>query len=150
MRLGRPSASGNDNEPSKDPSEDPRLERCSCVTATASVPLVRWLRARQEIQFFRALWRATPGYAFMWWALLVLRGLLPAALAVATGALIGAVQHDDSLALPLTFVGIVFVLFQVLTPLHLAVGANLGSCTGSYLNDRLMTATTSPPGVAHL
>jgi ABC-type multidrug transport system fused ATPase/permease subunit len=111
---------------------------------------VRWLRARQEIQFFRALWRATPGYAFMWWALLVLRGLLPAALAVATGALIGAVQHDDSLALPLTFVGIVFVLFQVLTPLHLAVGANLGSCTGSYLNDRLMTATTSPPGVAHL
>ena len=120
------------------------------MNLTGSVRPVRRLRARQEVQFFAALWRASRRYAAAWWFLLALRGLLPAALAVATGALIGAVQHGDSLALPLTIVGVVFVLFQVLTPLHLAVGANLGSRTGSYLNDRLMTAATSPPGIAHL
>ena len=64
--------------------------------------------------------------------------------------MIGAVQGGGSLAVPLTAVGIVFVLFQVLTPLHLAISANLGSRTAAYLYDRLMTATTAPPGIAHL
>jgi ATP-binding cassette, subfamily B, bacterial len=111
---------------------------------------MRRLRGRQEYQFFGALFRAAPGLAYGWWLLLALRGLLPAGLAVATGALIGAVQGGDSLAAPLTAVGIVFVLFQVLTPLHLAISANLGSRTAAYLYDRLMTATTAPPGIAHL
>ncbi len=82
--------------------------------------------------------------------LLALRGLLPAAIAVATGALIGAVDGGHSLGGPLTAVGIVFVLFQVLTPLHLAISANLGSRTAAYLYDRLLLATTAPPGIAHL
>ena len=43
-----------------------------------------------------------------------------------------------------------FVLFQVLTPLHLAVSSDLGSRTAAYLYDRLMTATTAPLGIAHL
>jgi ABC-type multidrug transport system fused ATPase/permease subunit len=111
---------------------------------------MRRVRARQEYQFFGALFRAAPGLAYAWWLLLALRGLLPAGLAVATGALIGAVQSGSSLAAPLTAVGIVFVLFQVLTPLHLAISANLGSRTAAYLYDRLMTATTAPPGIAHL
>jgi ABC-type multidrug transport system fused ATPase/permease subunit len=71
-------------------------------------------------------------------------------IAVATGALIGAVQGGHPLAGPLTAVGIVFVLFQVLTPLHLAVSSDLGSRAAAYLYDRLMTATTAPTGVAHL
>src|SRR6478672_4984701 len=111
---------------------------------------MRGLRARQEFQFFGALFRAAPGLAYAWWLLLALRGLLPAGIAVATGALIGAVQSGSSLAAPLTAVGILFVLFQVLTPLHLAISANLGSRTAAYLYDRLMTATTAPPGIAHL
>ena len=111
---------------------------------------MRGLRARQEYQFFGALFRAAPGLAYGWWLLLALRGLLPAGIAVATGALIGAVQSGNSLAGPLTAVGIVFVLFQVLTPLHLAISANLGSRTAAYLYDRLMTATTAPAGIAHL
>jgi len=111
---------------------------------------MRRLRARQEYQFFTALFRAAPRLAGSWWLLLVLRGLLPAGIAVATGALIGAVQGGHSLAVPLTLVGVVFVLFQVLTPLHLAVSANLGSRAAAYLYDRLLTATTAPAGVAHL
>ena len=111
---------------------------------------MRGLRARQEYQFFGALFRAAPGLAYGWWALLALRGLLPAGIAVATGALIGAVESGRSLAAPLTAVGIVFILFQVLTPLHLAISANLGSRTAAYLYDRLMTSTTAPPGIAHL
>jgi ATP-binding cassette subfamily B protein len=111
---------------------------------------MRGLRARQEYQFFGALFRAAPGLASTWWLLLALRGLLPAGIAVATGALIGAVENGSSLAGPLTAVGIVFVLFQVLTPLHLAISANLGSRTAAYLYDRLMTATTAPAGIAHL
>ena len=111
---------------------------------------MRGIRARQEYQFFGALFRAAPGLAYAWWLLLALRGLLPAGLAVATGALIGAVHDGTSLTVPLTAVGIVFVLFQVLTPLHLAISANLGSRTAAHLYDRLMTATTAPPGIAHL
>src|SRR5437667_584551 len=103
---------------------------------------MRGLRARQEYQFFGALFRAAPGLAYGWWLLLALRGLLPAGIAIATGALIGAVENGNSLPGPLTAVGIVFVLFQVLTPLHLAISANLCSRTAAYLYDRLLTATT--------
>jgi ATP-binding cassette subfamily B protein len=120
------------------------------VNVTISLGSMRSLRARQEYQFFGALFRAAPGLAYAWWILLALRGLLPAGIAIATGALIGAVENGNSLAGPLTAVGIVFILFQVLTPLHLAISANLGSQTAAYLNDRLMTATTAPPAIAHL
>src|SRR4051794_41242995 len=75
---------------------------------------------------------------------------MPAALAVAMGFLLGAVQNGDSLAAPLTAVGIVFILFQVLTPMHLAVSADLGSRCAAYLYDRLTAATTAPLGIAHL
>jgi len=108
------------------------------------------VRERQEWVFARALWKAAPGLAFSWWALLLLRGLLPPLLAVAGGTLVGAVERNDSLAGPLVFVGVVFVLFQVLSPLHQAVSANLGSRTGSWLNDQLLAATTEPPGMGHL
>src|SRR5689334_7142143 len=111
---------------------------------------MRRLRERQESQFFGALFKAAPGLAVSWWLLLLLRGLLPALIAVATGALIGAVHDGSSLAVPLTAVGIVFVLFQVLTPIHVAVSADLGSRGAAYLYDRLMTATTAPAGIAHL
>ena len=99
------------------------------------------LRHRQEWQFFGALFRAAPASRPSWWLLLLLRGLLPAVIASRDRRpdRRGARRHG-SLAGPLTVVGIVFVLFQVLTPLHLAVSANLGSRTAAWLNDRLMVA----------
>ena len=41
-------------------------------------------------------------------------------------------------------------MFQVLTPVHLALGTNLGSRTSNWLNEQLMVACVEPPGVAHL
>src|SRR5688500_19533618 len=66
------------------------------------------------------------------------------------GALVGAVQDDDSLTGPLVLMGVVFVLLQVLTPLHLAVGYNLGDRTAAWLYDELTDACIEPPGMGHL
>src|SRR5437016_4497605 len=66
------------------------------------------------------------------------------------GSLVGAVQRGDDLTAPLGLVGVVFVLLQVLSPIHHAVGANLGSRTAAWLYDRLTTACVRPPGMGHL
>jgi ABC-type multidrug transport system fused ATPase/permease subunit len=108
------------------------------------------LRDRQEIKFFGALQRAAPALSTTWWILLLLRGLLAPVVAIATGVLIGAVNGGHSLTGPLVFVGVVFVLYQVVTPLHQAVSSNLGSRASSWLNDQLLRACTAPPGMRHL
>ncbi|MEO7428024.1 MAG: ABC transporter ATP-binding protein [Acidimicrobiales bacterium] len=111
--------------------------------------LVR-LRARQEWQFFRSLGRADRALATGWWSVLALRGLLPAAFALAMGALVGAVQDGNPLAGPLVAVGIVFVLLQVLVPIHQALGMNLGDRTAAWLYDELTEACITPAGMGHL
>jgi ABC-type multidrug transport system fused ATPase/permease subunit len=108
------------------------------------------LRARPEWKFFAVLPRADRGLAVAWWLVLFLRGTLPAVQAVAMGALVGAVQASASLAWPLTLVGILFVVVQVLTPVHLALSANLGSRVATWLYDRLTEACVRPPGLGHL
>ena len=108
------------------------------------------LRERQEWQFFAALPKADRFLALVWWAVLLLRGVLPALFAVAMGVLVAAVQRGESLADPLTVVGVIFVLLQVLTPIHTAIGFNLGDRTAAYLYDRLTTACVRPQGMGHL
>ena len=118
--------------------------------------MLRRLRERGEWKFFAILPRADRPLALGWWAVLLLRGVLPAAFAVAMGALVAAVhagaavQGGASLALPLTVVGVVFILLQVLTPIHQALSANLGSRVAAWLYDRLTEACVKPPGVGHL
>jgi ABC-type multidrug transport system fused ATPase/permease subunit len=85
-----------------------------------------------------------------WWALLGLRGLLPAGFSIATGVLVAAIQHRYSLAVPLAIVGTLFVLLQVLGPLHTALSANLGDRTAAWLYDELTGACTAVPGIGHL
>ena len=85
-----------------------------------------------------------------WWALLGLRGLLPAGFSIATGVLVAAIQHRYSLAMPLVIVGVLFILLQVLGPLHTALSANLGDRTAAWLYDRLTGACTAVPGIGHL
>jgi ABC-type multidrug transport system fused ATPase/permease subunit len=111
---------------------------------------VRSLHARQEWQFFGVLPQADRALAIAWWALLILRGVLPAGFAIAMGRLVGAVQRGDGLGAPLALVGVVFVLLQVLTPIHTAIGANLGDRTAAWLYDRLTDACVRPPGMGHL
>ena len=108
------------------------------------------LRERQEWQFFAALPKADSLLAIVWWAVLLLRGVLPALFAVAMGVLVAAVQRGGSLAEPLMVVGVIFVLLQVLTPIHTAIGFNLGDRTAAYLYDRLTTACVRPQGMGHL
>ena len=112
--------------------------------------MLKQLRARNEWKFFSVLPKADPTLAAVWWAVLVLRGVLPAIFAVAMGVLVAAVQHGDHLAEGLALVGSVFVLLQVLTPIHQAVGANLGDRTANWLYDRLTEACIRPPGMGHL
>jgi ATP-binding cassette subfamily B protein len=109
----------------------------------------RW-RSRNEWKFFGVLPKADRTLAVVWWGVLLLRGLLPAVFAVAMGLLVAAVQRGESLAGALTLVGIVVVLLQVLTPIHQAVGANLGDRTAAWLYDRLTEACVRPPGMGHL
>jgi ATP-binding cassette subfamily B protein len=108
------------------------------------------LRDRQEWKFFGVLPKADRALAVVWWAVLFLRGVLPAVFAVAMGALVRAVQHNDPLAGSLVLVGVTFVVLQVLTPIHSAVSYNLGSRVAAWLYDRLTEACVRPPGMGHL
>jgi len=108
------------------------------------------LRGRNEWRFFGALPKADRFLALAWWTILLLRGVLPAVFAIAMGVLVGAVQNGDSLAQPLAFMGAIFILLQVLTPIHQAVSANLGDRTAAWLYDRLTEACIRPPGMRHL
>jgi ATP-binding cassette subfamily B protein len=112
--------------------------------------MLQRLRNRNEWKFFAILPRAAPLLAALWWIVLVLRGALPAVFAIAMGVLVGAVQRGDDLSTPLVFVGIVFVLLQVLSPLHQAISANLGDRAAAWLYDRLTEACVRPPGMGHL
>ncbi len=108
------------------------------------------LRQRNEWKFFGILPKAAPSLSRAWWIVLVLRGVLPAGLAIAMGSLVGAVQRGSGLAGALTLVGVAFVLLQVLAPIHQAISANLGDRTAAWLYDRLTEACVRPPGMGHL
>ncbi len=109
----------------------------------------RWT-SRKEWKFFAVLPKADPGLAVAWWSVLLLRGILPAAFAIAMGVLVAAVQHGHALATPLALAGSIFVLLQVLNPIHQALGSNLGDRTAAWLYDRLTEACVRPPGIGHL
>jgi ABC-type multidrug transport system fused ATPase/permease subunit len=111
---------------------------------------VKQLRARQEWQFFGVLPQADALLAGAWWLVLILRGALPAIFAIAMGVLVGAVRRGDDLSAPLALVGSVFVLLQILTPIHTAISANLGDRTAAWLYDRLTEACVRPQGMGHL
>ena len=108
------------------------------------------LTERKEWKFFAVLPKAAPGLAAAWWAALLLRGTLPAAFGIAMGVLVSAVQRGNSLAVPLALAGTIFVLLQVLSPIHQAVSSNLGDSTAAWLYDRLTEACVRPPGMGHL
>jgi ABC-type multidrug transport system fused ATPase/permease subunit len=112
--------------------------------------MIERLRARDEWKFFAALPHADPALAAGWWLVLVLRGVLPAIFAIAMGELVRAVELGDPLTGSLAVVGVIFVLLQVLAPIHQALGANLGDRTAAYLYDRLTQACVQPPGMGHL
>ena len=112
--------------------------------------MLQALTARKEWKFFSVLPKADPGLAAAWWTALLLRGMLPAGFAIAMGVLVGAVQRRGPLIGSLAAVGAIFVLLQVLSPIHQALSANLGDRTAAWLYDRLTEACVRPPGMGHL
>ena len=66
------------------------------------------------------------------------------------GLLVGAVQRGESLVAPLAVTSAIFILLQVLNPIHHAVSTNLGDRTAAWLYDRLTEACVRPPGIGHL
>src|SRR5216683_3754573 len=128
----------------------PRQTMVSEDSTVGAMRMIERLRARDEWKFFAVLPKADRILALIWWLVLVLRGVLPAAFAIAMGALVGAVQRREGLAGALALVGVVFVLLQILSPIHQMVGANLGDRTAAWLYDRLTEACVRPPGMGHL
>jgi ATP-binding cassette subfamily B protein len=112
--------------------------------------MLKRLRDRAEWKFFAVLPQADLRLAFLWWVVVILRGVLPAVFAIAMGVLVSAVQNGGSLAGPLVFTGVVFVLLQAMGPLQTAVSQNLGDRTAAWLHDRLTRACVRPPGMGHL
>jgi len=108
------------------------------------------LRARPATRFFVTMTGSVPGLSAAWWVLLLLRALVPAGLAIATGVLVGRVDAGSDLTGALALFGVVFVVSQVAPPVHQVVGQLLGHHLSSVLNDRLMAATLGPEGIGHL
>jgi ABC-type multidrug transport system fused ATPase/permease subunit len=111
---------------------------------------LRRLRERTEWKFFGVLPKADSWLAGLWWVVLIVRGILPAVFGIAMGWLVGAVQGGSDLGRPLALAGIVFILLQILAPIHQAISANLGDRTAAWLYDKLMLACVRPPGMGHL
>jgi ABC-type multidrug transport system fused ATPase/permease subunit len=114
------------------------------------MPLLHRLRDRKEWQFFAALPRGGRPLALAWWIVVILRGVLPALFAVAMGVLVAAVQRGGSLTMPLAVTGAIFVVLQILPPLHTSISHTLGDRLAAWLYDRLTTACVRPPALAHL
>src|SRR5262249_16629720 len=113
-------------------------------------PVLQRLRERKEWKLPGVVAQADRALAGTWWLVLVLRGVLPAVFGIAMGLLVGAVQHGAGLAVPLTFTAVVFILLQILPPIHQAISANLGDRTAAWLYDQLTGACVHPPGIGHL
>ena len=110
-------------------------------------------RLRQSAEWrlvFGAIWQAHRPLAALWTGLLVLRALLPPALAISMGVLVSAVKAGRPLGGPLVLLGIVFIAFQALSPLHSELSRTLAAVVTNFLNDRLMRASVGPQGMAHL
>ena len=108
------------------------------------------LHERKEPKFFAVLLKADRRLAALWWLGLILRGVLPVVFAISTGLVIRNIQVGALLTGPLVTAAIVFLLLQLLPPIHRTVGANLGDRTAAWLYDRLTEACVRPPGMGHL
>ena len=105
---------------------------------TAVGDRLKALRQSPGWSFLAVLPKVSPGATVAWWALILLRGSLPAAFTLAVGGLVGAVQKGSGMTAALALVGAVFVAMNALGPLHEALSADLGQRTGAWLHDRLM------------
>ena len=108
------------------------------------------VRNSSLVSLVRANVGASPGLAILWWAILIVRAVLPAGLTLGLGALIRAVSDGRSVTASLVVVGGCFVAVSVAGPLHTQLGAILGDRTSGFLQAELTKACSTPAGIAHL
>jgi ABC-type transport system involved in cytochrome bd biosynthesis fused ATPase/permease subunit len=108
------------------------------------------MRSTAEWRFLGVLWSAHRALTTGWWALVGLRGLLPAVFTLTMGALVATVQDGRPLLVPLAVMGTVFVAINAFGPVHEVVGTSLGGRAGAWLHDRIMEAGVGPDGLAHM
>lgn len=116
------------------------------IESMANTPL----RDRAPVALARATWQTSKPLAIVWWGLVVVRGVLPAALTLGLGSLLRAVEAGTGTTGPLTVVAGSFAILGVSTPIHTQVGAILGDRTSGLLQARLTSAVSDPKGIAHL
>ena len=110
---------------------------------------MRKLTDSKAWKLFSVLPRADVRLAVGWWIVVLLRGILPAAFALATGALVGAVQQGANLAAPLVIVGVVFVLLQILTPINTALSLrqDISGWSAAMVNFTLSISISGCPSI---
>jgi ATP-binding cassette, subfamily B, bacterial len=108
------------------------------------------LRGSSISSLFRANIRASKALGIVWWAMLLVRAVLPAGITLGLGALVKAISGGQSVNTPLLVVAICFAVFSVSGPLHTQLGAILGDRTSGQLQSELVSACSTPAGIAHL
>ncbi len=98
----------------------------------------------------RATWGASRGLAALWWGLVVVRSLLPAALTLGLGSLVAAISGGRPVGGPLFVVGGSFAFLAMSSPIHTQIGSILGDKTSGWLQASLTAACSDPPGISHL
>jgi ATP-binding cassette, subfamily B, bacterial len=111
---------------------------------------VKKLRRSSVGALMRANLRASKALGIVWWAMLIVRAVLPAGITLGLGALVKAISSGRNVNTPLLVVAICFAAFSVSGPLHTQLGAILGDRTSGQLQSELVAACSTPAGIAHL
>jgi ATP-binding cassette, subfamily B, bacterial len=114
------------------------------------MPAIHRLENWAPLALARATWGASRPLAVVWWGLVALRSLLPAALTLGLGSLVSAIAAGRSVDGPLLVVGASFALLAVSSPIHTQVGSILGDKTSGWLQSSLTAACSDPAGISHL
>ena len=117
-----------------------------------------WLWARLSLG--RLAWAASPRLVVAVATLSVAGGLLPAAFNVASAVMVGSLPDavatglgspaGNRLTVAVIATGVVYVLMQVVAPVRETVSTLLMGRIDEILVQRVMAATSGPPGIGHL
>jgi ATP-binding cassette subfamily B protein len=102
------------------------------------------------VHLLRAFARANARLTVAVLAIAVAGGLLVPAFMLATGALVGALRGGRSAAGPVAAIFAIFILGRLLDPLREQLGEALWRQLDESVTQRLMTAMSRPPGLAHV
>lgn len=126
------------------------LNRAVAARLSRVGSIISSFAARGEWRLLAALPRAAPGLTVAWVGMILARAGFPMGFVLAMGNLVGAIARGEALGQPLVILCVVFIGTHVTPPLLVEASQNLGDRVATWLNNRLMTASLRPNGVAHL